>query len=77
MQFLDTSKGLENVVPADSPLNSPAWVVSTIHTYIFKSEWSLIIGSGEIIRIDIPKIFNKEYQGNLFSSYDDENGANL
>lgn len=37
MDFLDAAKGISGVVPADSPLNAPVWILSTIHTYIFKS----------------------------------------
>lgn len=38
MDFLDTSKGISGVVPADSPLKAPLWIVSTLHTYVFKSD---------------------------------------
>lgn len=37
MEFLDPSKGNAGVVPAESPLYSSIWVVSTLRDYVFKS----------------------------------------
>ena len=37
MAFLDSSKGLGDTVPADSLLNSPIWIVTTLRDYIFES----------------------------------------
>lgn len=38
MAFLDASKGITGTVPADSPLNTPIWIISTLRDYVFKSK---------------------------------------
>ena len=36
MEFLDPSKGMVGGVPADTPIHTASWVVTTLRDYVFK-----------------------------------------
>ena len=53
MAFIDPSKDLSDVVPADQPLVAPLWIVETLYNYF-------VDGDIELTRIQMPKYLYSE-----------------